>query len=161
MATLSATPVTVPGSVTPTGTVTFTSGTTTLCTAPVMTLAGSHVGQLPVPPIVLGASTTPYGITANYSGDANVSSSSGTAAAALTVTPAASSTSVASPAAYVTFGNESIDTLSATVSKFPTGGHPDRHRHFHSLRNRHDAVHGSRNPARRHSDPPTASCTLE
>ena len=105
-----------PGAVSPTGTVTFTSGATNLCTASVVTFLGVTTASCPLPPTALGASVTPYDVTASYSGDASFSGSAGTASGALTVTPAVSTTVLTSPVANVVYGNESTATLSATVS---------------------------------------------
>ena len=105
-----------PGAIAPTGTVTFTSGATTLCTAPVTTLLGITSATCPPPSTALGASATPYDVTATYSGDASFSSSAGTAPAALTVTPAVSTTTFTSSAAVVVYGNESTATLSVDVA---------------------------------------------
>jgi hypothetical protein len=114
---------------TPTGTVTFTTlvgGTpTTLCTAPVTTLVGVSSASCTLPSTILAASTTPYDVTAAYSGDDSFTGSSGTVPAVLTVTQATTSTMLTSTSAVTTYGNESSVDLSATVTPagdgVPTG----------------------------------------
>jgi Bacterial Ig-like domain (group 3)/Bacterial Ig-like domain (group 2) len=96
---------------TPTGTATFTYGTTTLCSA--VTLA-SGVATCAYAGLPVGSDT----ITASYSGDGNYLGSSGTVIE--TVNPASTTTTLTSspnPSSY----NQSV-TLTATVTPTPDGG---------------------------------------
>ena len=112
---------------TPTGTVTFTSVvagiSTTLCTAPVATLLGVTSASCSLPSTVLPASSTAYDVTATYNGDASFESSTGTTAAALTITQATTTTALTSSGTETTYGDESSVELSATVAT-PGAGDP-------------------------------------
>jgi hypothetical protein len=89
-----------------TGTVTFTSGVSTLCTAPLpLTSCGTST--------TLAAGT--YTITATYSGDTNYTGS--TATTSLTVTRAATSFTATAAPASVTYGT----TSSLSESGLPAG----------------------------------------
>jgi cyclophilin family peptidyl-prolyl cis-trans isomerase len=111
------------GTGTPTGMVTFKEGNLLLGTAPlnssgVATFSWTNTPNSTVTVITVGSHT----ITANYSGDANFSTSSGNAPA-LTVTPAGTTVTVASPTANPTAGKPL--TLTATVTATaPGAGHP-------------------------------------
>ena len=113
------------GAVTPTGTVVFTtptgSGPVTLCTAAVSTLVGVTTASCTLPATALGASTTPYDVTATYAGDPNFAPSVGTATGAVTIIPAQTTTTLTSPPAATTYGNESSVALSAAVATSGAG----------------------------------------
>jgi hypothetical protein len=105
------------GATTPTGTVTFMDGTTTLGTA---TLDSSSQASLFTTALPGGNNQT---ITATYNGDANFTGSSGNTGATQTVTSASTATTVSS-AATTTVSGQSV-TLTATVSAtIPGAGTP-------------------------------------
>lgn len=103
---------------TPTGTVKVTDGTTTLCT---ITLTSGQGSCTP------SATSLPAGVrhlTATHGGDTNYAGSS-SALTALTVTRATSKTSLALGKATITYGQETTEHLTVTVtpqfSGTPTG----------------------------------------
>jgi hypothetical protein len=120
---LTATINTASSGVGPTGTVTFSSGATTLGTAPVTGIAASGLnGANPVPATGTATITTKFtspgtsSVTATYGGDSNYNAVGPSAAAAITVTSAsqATTTVVTSNKTAITLG-ESVK-LSATVT---------------------------------------------
>jgi hypothetical protein len=90
-----------------TGTVTFTSGLLTLCTAPLPATTSCTTST------TLAAGT--YPVTATYTGDTNYMGS--TATTSLTVTPAATSFTAAATPGTVTYGT----TTSLSASGLPVG----------------------------------------
>ncbi|MFN8040949.1 MAG: Ig-like domain-containing protein [Acidimicrobiales bacterium] len=105
--------VTAPGTGTPTGTVTFADGATTIGTG---TLDGSGTASVTTPSLGVGAHT----ITATYGGDADDLTSSGTVAH--DVGAAGASVNVVAGAATSVVG-ESV-TFTATVAAVPAGPVP-------------------------------------
>jgi hypothetical protein len=103
------------GTVTPTGTVVFTTGSTTLCTVAVSTLVGVTSGSCTVPTHALAASATPYDITATYSGDTSFTGSNGTATGALTIVQAPTTMALSSSPATTSYGNESSVALQSLI----------------------------------------------
>ncbi len=95
---------------TPSGTVTVLAGTTALCTA----LPWSGTGCT-APATALPASSSPYAITASYSGDANFTGSTSSPAQNLTVDQATTTTTLLISSPTVTYGNESSLQFTATV----------------------------------------------
>ncbi len=113
-------PVTSDGVDVPSGTVTFTAtvaGTpVTLCSAPVTT-SGPATGAASCSPADTSLPAGgPYDIAATYSGDPDFTASDATAAAALTVSQASTTTAITSGVVDVTYGDEDTGTLSATVT---------------------------------------------
>jgi hypothetical protein len=102
---------------TPTGTVTVTQSTTTLCT---FTLSGAE-GSCTLSATKLPAGT--YGLVATYGGSANFGSST-SAEESLTVAKATSKTTLKLSAAKVTYGHEGATHLSVTVSPQYSGSTP-------------------------------------
>jgi hypothetical protein len=98
---------------TPTGTITFTIGTTTLCHGTVSSGAASCTSDL-------GPVGTAETVTATYSGDANFSGSSGTNT--VTILPAGTSTTLSVAPLTAVFG-QSV-TYSGTVSTLSPVGSP-------------------------------------
>ncbi|HLN15996.1 MAG TPA: Ig-like domain-containing protein, partial [Acidimicrobiales bacterium] len=105
---------------TPTGTVTITSGATTLCT---VTLIGGTGTCSPAAGVQLPTGT--HDVTATYGGDTNFGVSSHTDTGSLTVNGASSTTEVGVAPSTVPYGAESTATFSVTVvpefSGVPTG----------------------------------------
>ena len=101
--------VTAPVGGTPSGKVIVAAGSTRLCTItlPATTCSASDTA--------LGASATPYAVTATYGGDTNFSGS-GSAARDLTVHQATSTTTLSVSATSATYGRESAVTFTATVT---------------------------------------------
>jgi uncharacterized repeat protein (TIGR03803 family) len=101
-----------PGAGTPTGTVTFTYGSTTLCSNVALTggVATCAYATLPVGSDV---------VTASYSGDTNFSSSSGTITQ--TVNKASATTTTVTSTPNPSVFNQSV-TFTATVTPTPDGG---------------------------------------
>ncbi len=90
-------------------------------TSCVAAVAVSTVGSCSIPATALPASTTPYTITATYSGDGDLTASAlATAPTGLTVTKDTSTVSVTSSPSNVTYGNEGTSVF--TVSVNPTYG---------------------------------------
>ena len=94
---------------TPAGTVTVATGSTTLCT---MTLPATKCSA---PDALLGVQPAPYSVTATYGGDGNFSGST-SAPADLTVTQAATSTTLSLSTSSVAQGSESSVVFTATVT---------------------------------------------
>ncbi len=109
------------GPIVPSGSIAFTSGSKTLCTATISSGSASCVAAY----ADLPASSTPYSISASYvpGGDANFNASSSTTPATVTVTPATTSVKVSSMPT-TGYATQTI-TYTATVStapSIPTGG---------------------------------------
>jgi hypothetical protein len=94
---------------TPTGTVTMTAGTTTLCVA---TLSAGTGSCNPSSGTSLGVGS--HTVTATYSGDSNFNSS--TAAETVKITKAASTTSLTLSTATVTYGSEKSLVMTVKVT---------------------------------------------
>ncbi len=97
----------------PGGTVTLTAGATTLCT---LTLAGGTAS------CTLGATQLPVGsytVFASYGGDTNFSPSVGVAP--LTITQAATATTLSLAKTTVAYGSETTQVFTATVTPTPSG----------------------------------------
>jgi hypothetical protein len=118
---LSATVTTASSGIGPTGTMTFTSGGTTLGTAPVVGNAAIVTPFAPATGTATFAATfTTAGtksVTASYSGDSNYSSSGPSAAISVNVSSSGSFNITASPVT-VTAGSSGVSTVTVT----PTGG---------------------------------------
>jgi hypothetical protein len=118
---LSATVTTASSGVGPTGAITFTSGGTTLGTAPVIGTAAILTPFTPATGTATFAATfTTTGaksVTAAYSGDSNYSPSAPSAAISVNVTSSGSFNITASPV-VVTAGGSGVSTVTVT----PTGG---------------------------------------
>jgi hypothetical protein len=118
---LSATVTTASSGVGPTGTMTFTSGGTTLGTAPVVGTAAILTSFSPATGTATFAatftSTGAKSVTATYSGDSNYSPSGPSAAISVNVTSSGSFNITASPVT-VTAGSSGVSTVTVT----PTGG---------------------------------------
>ena len=95
---------------TPSGTVVVASGATTLCTITLPAISCSTTN-----PTVLGASTTPYSITATYGGGGGLGEST-SGPQILTVDPAGSTTTISVSSSPVTYGNERTVTFTAGVT---------------------------------------------
>ena len=109
-----------PGSGTPTGTVTFKQGATTLCT---VTLANG-TGSCTPTAAALAASGSAYTVVATYSGDTNFAAPA-TQNISLTVSKASTTTTLTIAPSTTTYGSETGVTLTGTVgpqfSGTPTG----------------------------------------
>ena len=118
---LSATVTTASSGVGPTGTMTFTSGGTTLGTAPVIGTAAILTPFAPaIGTVTFAATFTTAGaksVTATYSGDSNYSPSGPSAAISVNVTSSGSFNITASPIT-VTAGSSGVSSVTVT----PTGG---------------------------------------
>ena len=95
---------------TPSGTVVVASGATTLCTITLPAISCSTTN-----PTVLGASTTPYSITATYGGGGGLGEST-SGPQILTVDPAGSTTTISVSSSPVTYGNERTVAFTAGVT---------------------------------------------
>ncbi len=111
--TLTATVSPAAGGGTPTGTVTFLNGSTTLGTG---TLNSSGVATLNLTTLPIGTNS----ITANYSGDTSFASSTATALT-VTVTAATTTTTLTSSAASITPGTSITFTATVTATAAGTG----------------------------------------
>ncbi len=107
--------VSTTGSHLPTGTVTFVSGATTLCSTSLLLPIGAHsvlalcvIGNTPLP---VGT----YAVSASYSGDANNAESTSSRAGSLTVVKDQSLTYVSVAPSRVTFNNESAAAFNVRV----------------------------------------------
>ena len=100
-----------PGAGTPTGTVTFKQGATTLCAATLVNGSGSCAPSA----AVLTASGTAYTVSATYSGDTNFSAPSAQNVS-WTVSKATTSATLTIAPGSVTYGNESAGVLTVTVA---------------------------------------------
>ncbi len=107
----------------PTGTVTVATGPTTLCTVLLPTTTPSCTTD--PQRTSMGASGTPYAVTASYSGDGNFTRSQTTAPSYLTVDQATTTVSLSASPPSVTYGDGSPLTFTASVvpafSGSPTG----------------------------------------
>ncbi len=101
--------------------VTITVGTATCIASMTPSVLGAY-GSCSIAAAALQVGS--YKVTATYAGDTDLKSSSGTAAVGLTVTGAATTTSVGVSSATVTYGNETTEMFSTTVTSSagtPTG----------------------------------------
>ena len=108
--TFKATVTGVAGATAPSGTVTFTDGSTQLGTATLSTTAGVTTATLTTTTLAGGSNS----ITTTYQGDANYDSAASSTPAQVTVSPAASTTALKSSANPATFGQ--AVTFTATVT---------------------------------------------
>ncbi|HEY5121648.1 MAG TPA: Ig-like domain repeat protein [Acidimicrobiales bacterium] len=122
---LSAT-VTGSGSILPTGTVTFKSGSTVLCTTSTFTTVNSHTISASCSLTNLALTVSTYPVTATYSGNSHYSTSSSSPTQNLVVSKDTSTTKVAESAPSGNLGSENTVIFSATVTSgngeaIPTG----------------------------------------
>ena len=132
--TLSGTVTGVNGDGNPTGTVTVQAGATTLCTDATLTPNGAFSATFSCPissDTLLGASGTAYSVTASFGGgpssNPNVNYATSTSTArSLTVNPApvATSTSLNAITSSVTYGSETSETFTGTVTGVNGDGNP-------------------------------------
>ena len=111
-----------PGTGTPTGTVTFKNGGTTICTA---TLANG-IGSCTPSATSMPASGTAYSLTATYSGDTNFSAPANQTVN-LTVSKATTTATMTVSPTTVTYGSETSVHRHRHRGP-PVRRHPDRHR---------------------------------
>ncbi len=100
---------------TPTGTVTVSSSSITLCSTPLT--SDTVTCSLPNDTF-LGASSTPYAARATYTGDTNFNASQ-SVSSSLTVTKATTGTSLSVTPSPVTYGGESVASFTASTTPEP------------------------------------------
>jgi hypothetical protein len=117
--TFTATVTGVPAGATPTGTAAIKNGSTTLCTTGSLSGSGNTASAtcLLTSVQLLGGS---YTLTAVYVGDSNYATST-SSGQSLTITKATPTTAVSLSSSSITYGNETTETFTATVTG-PSGG---------------------------------------
>jgi hypothetical protein len=104
----------------PTGLVSLTTGSTTLCTVTLVAANGGHGSCNPTSDTILDASATPYPIIATYAGDANFAGSA-SSSQNLTILSASSTTALSLSSSSVAYGNETTEGFSVTVTSSQPG----------------------------------------
>jgi hypothetical protein len=118
--------VTGSGSTLPTGTVTFKTGSTVLCSTSTFATVNSHTISASCTMSILLLTVGTYSVTVTYSGNTHYSTSSSSPTQNVSVSKDSSTTTVAESAASANLGSENTVAFSATVKSgngeaIPTG----------------------------------------